>query len=366
MENYLVSVIIPAYNTAEYIGGMLDSVSRQTYSNMEVIVINDGSTDNTQEVIAENVGKFKNIRIFTIPNGGVSNARNLGIEKSEGKKIFFWDSDDIMEPETIEQCVRFGEDHHVRAVLYGYANYVNGKKGLPASHELETEYRGKEIIEKLLPHFIGHSFDDVNRWIKGEKGMRQGKEHTALWRIMLDADTIKKNDLRFDSRLTLGEDTRFISEYMLYETSIGFLNRCLYFLTMRETGANLTSVNNAVKRLNDKVKLIQARKEVDKKAMLLHGVDIHEYWEGTLVFSAVELAIRMSTNTRLGLSENYRLYKSYLSDKDVRMAVEQFCPAKGLKSVPFRMLRLRMENILYWGIYVMPRFVVSKLSRSAY
>lgn len=88
-SNPLVTVVVPAYNTASYIGRMLDCIKNQTYKNIEVIVINDGSTDETLCVAKKYADIDNRFSIIDIPNHGVSFARNLGIEKSHGKKVFF-------------------------------------------------------------------------------------------------------------------------------------------------------------------------------------------------------------------------------------------------------------------------------------
>ena len=88
MENKDIkaSVVIPAYNIEGYIGETLNHVARQTWKNMEVIVVNDGSTDGTLKVIESKKSLFEEIHIIDIPNGGVSNARNVGVEKVGGQK----------------------------------------------------------------------------------------------------------------------------------------------------------------------------------------------------------------------------------------------------------------------------------------
>lgn len=360
-ENIKVSVVIPVYNIEEYVGKMLECVAQQTYKNFEVVIVNDGSTDNTLRIVEEKARLLRDVRVISIPNGGVSNARNVGMEAAGGGKLFFWDGDDTMEPDTIGKCIEFAANQQVNSVLYGYANKINGIPGKPHPHELNACYRGSDIRTDLMPHFLGHSFWDVNEWIAGRRGMRQGKEHTALWRMMFDADVIKKNHLRFDTRLSLGEDTKFINEYMLYEESIGFLDDCLYYLTIRETGANLTSILNAEKRLQDKTKLIGARLEIDGKARSMYGLDTHLYWEGTLVFSAVEMARRMAQNTCKGTKINYALYKKFLVDEQVKKAIRDFHPVKGLKAIPFWMLKKGIgQKLLFCLFRMMPTGMMPK------
>ena len=357
----LVSIIIPAYNTSEYIAGMLQDVFNQTYKNIEIIVVDDGSTDNTIEIITE-FNRMGGVRIVSLEHAGVSAARNAGLALAQGEKVFFWDSDDSMEPDTIEQCLAFCEKHSVNSVLYGYANRTNGIKGIPHPHELKQLYRGREIITELMPHFLGHSFTDVNEWIKGKRGLRQGKENTALWHIMLDANTIKNNNLHFDTNLSLGEDTRFINEYMLHETSIGFLDKCLYYLTIRETGANLSSLKDVRKRLNDKLKLIKVRTEIDQKALRLYGINTHSYWEGTLVLSTIEVCLRLAQNNDISLKEKHAMLKVFMNNDAVKEASQTFKPAKGLKAIPFKIIQRGQAKALFHLLSLLPKSLANKIT----
>lgn len=89
MSNPLISVVIPVYNTAPYLEKCLDSVVKQTYQNLQVIIINDGSTDDSAEICQKFADKDKRIEFINKKNEGVSTARNMGIEKSHGEWIYF-------------------------------------------------------------------------------------------------------------------------------------------------------------------------------------------------------------------------------------------------------------------------------------
>lgn len=290
MEEIKISVIVPAYNTEAYIRRMIECLVKQTYYNLQLIFIDDGSTDRTADIIKSYTDP--RIEYYYQENAGVSAARNNGLKKAIGEKIFFFDSDDTFEPTLISDCVEFAKVNDVESVLYGYGNKVNGKVTDEHIFRLDGEYRNNQIVEAVMPAFLGHSFADVNRWLRGECGQREGKEHTALWRIMLDASVVKKNGILFDTTLWLGEDTKFINTYLLYTHSIGVLKKTLYYLTIRDGSANVTSNDNPVLMANNKEKLITARKEIDAIAAKI-GKDTHKYWEGTLVLSAVQLALRL-------------------------------------------------------------------------
>lgn len=122
----LISVIIPVYNSEQYISSCLDSIINQTYQNLEIIVVNDGSTDNSLKLLLEYQGKDRRIKTIDIVNHGVSHARNIGIKYSTGEYITFVDSDDTIELDTIETLYKDIIENE--ADLVQCNNYINSKK----------------------------------------------------------------------------------------------------------------------------------------------------------------------------------------------------------------------------------------------
>ena len=101
----LVSVVIPCYNQGKYIEECIESVKNQTYKNIEIIIVNDGSTDKFTNEILKKLENHKNIKVINIKNGGVANARNIGIRNSKGKYILPLDGDDKIHKKYIEMCI---------------------------------------------------------------------------------------------------------------------------------------------------------------------------------------------------------------------------------------------------------------------
>ncbi len=104
MKN-LVSVVIPCYNSAATVGETIDSVIRQTYSNIEIILVNDGSPDNLEEAVKPYLEKYNNIKYIKQENKGLAGARNTGAKLAAGQYFLFLDSDDLIAPAYIEKCV---------------------------------------------------------------------------------------------------------------------------------------------------------------------------------------------------------------------------------------------------------------------
>ena len=92
-----ISVIVPVYNVSEYVDDCLDSLIRQTLKEIEIIVVNDGSTDNSQYIIDAYAKKYPNIKVYQKPNGGLSDTRNFGIQLATGEYITFVDGDDYVQ-----------------------------------------------------------------------------------------------------------------------------------------------------------------------------------------------------------------------------------------------------------------------------
>jgi len=118
MNTPKVSVIIPVYNTEEYVGETLNSIINQTLKDIEIIVINDGSTDNSLQIINEYAQTDNRIIVFSQENQGQSIARNKGFEYASGIYIYYMDSDDILELNALELCYLRSEDNNVDFVFF--------------------------------------------------------------------------------------------------------------------------------------------------------------------------------------------------------------------------------------------------------
>lgn len=135
----LVSVVIPVYNSQDYISDCLDSVLSQTYESFEIIAIDDGSTDNTLDIL-KTYQKKQGIKLFHIENSGQSVARNIGIENAKGKYLIFIDSDDCWCKNTLEVVVSLAEKKKLDMVFFDGDTFVDEKITDEATKEHLTKY----------------------------------------------------------------------------------------------------------------------------------------------------------------------------------------------------------------------------------
>lgn len=141
-----VSVIIPSYNAAKYIKEAVDSALAQTYENIEVVVIDDGSTDNTKKILAPYAEKMR-IKYVYESNKGLAGARNAGIKNSQGEYIAFLDADDIFLPEKVEEQVRVLEANRGYGACYSDLFHFDGAGKL---YHHRYKYPSGDVFEPLL------------------------------------------------------------------------------------------------------------------------------------------------------------------------------------------------------------------------
>lgn len=156
-ENGLVSVIVPVYNTAEYLPRCIESITGQYYRNLELLLIDDGSTDHSLSVCRAYAARDSRIRVIHKKNGGVCSARNAGLREMRGEYFLFVDSDDALETAIIAQSMGcFGQYPDADMVVFGWKKlFVDGTTDsyLPREQRITNM---EEAVQTLLAHYNGY------------------------------------------------------------------------------------------------------------------------------------------------------------------------------------------------------------------
>lgn len=184
----LVSVIVPVYNVEKYLREAIDSVCKQTYPNWELLLVDDGSKDQSGIICDEYAQKDVRIRVFHTKNKGVSSARNLGIENANGKWIAFMDSDDYLDANYLEVLIRHSEN--MEMVVCSTQNVPTGRC---------------TILTDQIAYYS--TLDDTRK----ELDRFRTYFYSAVWNKIYLRDKVK---MRFNPNLSLGEDWWFNVEYM--------------------------------------------------------------------------------------------------------------------------------------------------------
>ena len=145
-----ISIIVPVYNVEKYLDECLKSILSQTYDNFEVILVNDGSTDESQKIIDDFVKKDVRIKSFYIENSGLSFARNLGISKSCGDFLFFLDSDDCNQNNTLEEMIKLQNNSKESITVCNFNRFVNDYDFIDVKKNNIKIYDAKSFFKEVL------------------------------------------------------------------------------------------------------------------------------------------------------------------------------------------------------------------------
>lgn len=190
-----VSIIVPIYNTAKYLDACLNSILKQTYQNLEIILVDDGSTDDTPKIIDNYTKKDKRIIVFHQKNRGQSAARNVGLSKATGDYISFIDSDDTIKPSFVADLLAAYDDKTTLSVCG-----INYKR-------LKNKSSEDVYISSLRPRRTHESFKAYILYLLAVDG-RMYSSVNKLYRAKI------ATKLRFDESINFAEDTKFVLDYL--------------------------------------------------------------------------------------------------------------------------------------------------------
>lgn len=194
------SIIIPCYNAGEYVLNSLNSMLLQTFKDFEVVVVNDGSTDNTEEIITSSINNDSRFHYFYKENSGVAETRNFGIEKSSGRYILFLDADDFLLPETLSTIYGKIEDNQLIDIYsFGYQLVDEDKNVLKIfsndqfdkcminSFDFLKMYFNKEVRQCMCSFIVKR---ELLKTEKFESGVSYGEDQSLQIRLMYNAQSI--------------------------------------------------------------------------------------------------------------------------------------------------------------------------------
>lgn len=232
MEKTLISVIIPVYNSAEFLSRCLKSLQNQTYKNWEAICIDDGSIDDSGRILDEFSFRDERFRVVHKENEGVSAARNEGIKYAQGEFVTFLDSDDFLHPQALELTGKIMAENNVDFVAYTYdrsyriATIVRHLLHIPESKSIKFKnYSFPEIKYKITAD-IYHYATEYSHPAFPKSEMNWAVKHCQPWRALYKRDLIK--DLKFPEGI-IYEDFPWWGEVLLGVKKAAILNLPLYF-----------------------------------------------------------------------------------------------------------------------------------------
>lgn len=220
MQEIKVSVIVPMYNSEKYIERCINSIRNQTLKEIEIIIIDDESTDESNSICASLAEIDARVRLVRQKNTGQGLARNKGLELARGEYVAFMDSDDTIAPEMYEAMYQAASGVCADACLCGFSRVDTDGTEEPNPNPFGGKvFSGNEVIEEVLLNILGSKPDAASDFVLG----------LAVWKGLYSKEVIRKNSLKFRSeREVYSEDTLFNVEYFLRSQKVVMVEECFY------------------------------------------------------------------------------------------------------------------------------------------
>ncbi|MCI7766514.1 MAG: glycosyltransferase [Oscillospiraceae bacterium] len=214
--NDLISIIIPVFRVEKYLPRCIESVMAQTYKNIEIILVDDGSPDSSGRICDEYAAKDPRIRVIHKDNGGVSSARNAGLDIAEGKYICFVDSDDYIHENYARRLYSAVSEKNADIASCGFFRYADGVMLKKQKHQYPdaVEYNSSQ-------HFYDLFCNDFRA--------------SVPWNKIYRSDIIRENKIKFPEDIRPGEDSLFVARYSGYARCAVFISDALYVYADCET-----------------------------------------------------------------------------------------------------------------------------------
>src|SRR5699024_8503264 len=232
-----ISIIVPVYNKEKYLDQSLKSILNQSFDNLEIILINDGSTDNSLEICKTFEKKDNRVKVISQINQGVSVAGNTGIDNASGKYIGFVDPDDWIEKDMFLKMYKKYEETNSPVCI---SNYFQETKEDVIKRELSTTADvliNKEIYNQILIKLIG------------PQSINESTIMSSVWRLLIKKELIVDNSIIFPQKINRMQDLAFSLEVFIHTEKVCVVKDCLYHYKVHDDSASMVYDVNRFEKL---------------------------------------------------------------------------------------------------------------------
>lgn len=349
MTNELVSIIIPVYKVERFLGRCLDSIRAQTFQNFEVLLVDDGSPDRCPEICDEYAAKDARFKAIHKQNGGVSSARNVGIENAVGEYLLFVDSDDVIHNDILEKSIKEIQSSRADAVVFGVS--MNAVDSDGESIKCKTEmipdmktYRchtAQEVINGPFRYMYGVPYQDMQEVLFHNRFLYSQFVWVYCW--LYKRKIVEENSIRFREDISIREDGLFNYEYLAHVDSTSCVEQIGYEYYKRDDGAASTLHRNI--KVENKIGIAQYRHLIRDFVLQRSGIDVADWAYGSYALSCIQLAYSLSSE-----KDGYKKLKRYIKLDDVHKAIKKVPLKGGIKLVlPLLLAKIGCYRLLFWG-----------------
>lgn len=337
----LISVVVPIYNVEKYLENAVKSLLAQTLTDIEVILVDDGSTDDSGK-IADKLGELDNrIKVVHKENGGAPSARNQGMQVSSGKYLYFMDPDDLMKPKMLENLYLKAERDKAQMVISGFTNqyFENDRNFQTLVKPEEKTYANQKEFRKYAYRYFNDTLIAVP------------------WNKLYLASYLKGKNIKFPE--VKWDDLHFNMEVIRDIERVSVISNTDYQFLRSRPGSETTTVFNK--------KLIDIRKQ-----QFEHVLDVYSYWKdvsakswGSIYYyyasRLVQCVQELSSASDLSNSEKKKITRRIISDGLSKKALSKADSTSKIMSMCFIPMKLQMVNLtMFMGKFI--SFVKNNMS----
>ena len=326
MTDLLVSIIIPIFNVEKYLDRCIESVVNQTYKNLEIILVDDGSTDSCPQMCDEWGLKDSRIKVVHKENAGLGMARNTGIDNASGEYIFFFDSDDYVDVTTVERCVKSAVENDSEVVAYGRNDVYDDGRIVPRGIKTEkTLFCDSEICNIVLPAMFTY-----------ELGFG-----VSSWGKMYKLELFNRFNKRFVSeKQIISEDAYFAIDLYTNVNRVSIVCENLYFYCKR--GNSLSQIYNPERQSKNDAFYLKAIDLAKNRGLSKRVIDSIAARYQMYTFSAIKQIVA----AELDKSEKKKEIRKIFKSKVLRSTLTKDIIAKHNKKL--RLFCFLLKSRLYW------------------
>lgn len=323
-----VSVVIPVYNVEKYLRECVDSVLRQTYSSYEIILVDDGSIDSSGSICDEYAAKDSRISVVHKANGGLSSARNAGLEKAEGKYVYFLDSDDYIIEDAIQALTEKAENDNSDIVFFDAVSFADDEDDFKVSqnyrrkHSYKTD-KGTEVFTKL---------------------QKNDEFHSAVPLLFIKKELLEKNNILFKNGIYY-EDMLFTYQVFCRAATVSQCADACYYRRYRSN-----SIMTSRKNTKHFISFVTVYKEVKRfsEEFGIADEDFAKAYTARCAFNCFNIYERLNENDK---KANKNKLREIIADILKNNAYDNTA------------LRMRCYGKIFWAAYKLIEIPFKKLRR---
>ena len=331
-----ISLILPIYNVEKYLERCIKSILNQSYQNFEIVLVDDGSSDECSQICDKWKEKDNRIKVVHKKNEGLGKARNTGMEYITGDYVWFVDSDDFIVYNALEIINNYCRDN-IDVILFGFSTiYKNGSKidNIPV---IKTNYYERnDIEEKILPNLIGTPSKEILNF------------HMSAWASVFKVEFLKKYKLQFVSeREIIAEDVYSLLNFYKYVNKMAIIDKALYNYCENESSLTHTYREDRFEKIknfyNECIELCEKLKFSD----IIKNRLIYPYFSFTL--ATMKMIVN---NNHLKYKQKINYLKKIINDKHFQLQLKKINikDEKVSKKILIILIKMRLKNMVYFLI----------------